>query len=172
MSVVTRAGVAAVRTAIAVALALGGVAASSLPATASRLPACQAAQLRVVRDGTQGATGHAYLRFRITNTGGHTCRLYGYPTFRYRDAAGRPLGHRSKPAGVPAHVVRLAPGRHTRITLSYVNPGVTLPRQCHAARAASVTFRLASRPHVYQKRLGVRVCTTRKYRPTAYPVGF
>lgn len=154
------------------AVAVGGVAAVGLPASAARTPGCHATQLRVVRDGTQGATSHRYVRFRITNTGDHNCRLAGYPTFRFHDASGAPIGHTSQPAGVPAHVVRLAPGRHTRVTVGYVIPSVTLPQQCHAARAASVTFRLAARPHVYQAPLKARVCTTRKYRPAAYPVGF
>lgn len=156
----------------AIVIAGAGLVAGGPPAAASRLPGCVAAQLRVVRAGTEGATSHRYAKFRITNAGNRVCRLYGYPTFRYRDTSGDPLGFASKPAPVPAHVVRLAPGRHTRVTLGYVVPDVTLPRQCHARRAASVTFRLAFRPHVYHRPLGATVCTTSKYRPLAYPAGF
>jgi hypothetical protein len=141
-------------------------------ASAAPVPGCVAAHLRVVRSGTEGATSHRYVKFRITNTGDRTCRLYGYPTFRYRDASARPMGWASEPAPVPAHVVRLAPGEHTRVTLGYVVPGVALPRQCHARRTASVAFRLAFRPHVYHRPLRADVCTTRKYRPLGYPAGF
>ena len=168
MSLVTR----AVGAATAVVLAAGGVAALGQPAFASRVPGCVASHLRVVRHGTEGATSHRYVKFRITNTGTHACRLFGYPTFRYRAASGHPMGFGSKPAGVPAHVVRLAPGQHTRVTLGYVVPAVTLPRQCHARQASSVAVRLAFRSHVYHQPLRAKVCTTRTYRPAAYPVGF
>lgn len=156
----------------AIVIAGAGLVAAGPPAAASRLPGCVAAQLRVVRAGTEGATSHRYAKFRITNTGDRTCRLYGYPTFRYRDSSGGAIGVASTPAPVPAHVVRLAPGGHTRVTLGYVVPDVTLPRQCRARRATSVTFRLAFRPHLYHRPLGAKVCTTRKYRPLAYPAGF
>lgn len=168
MSLVTR----AIGAVSVVVLAAGGVAVLAQPASASRVPGCVASHLRVVRHGTEGATSHRYVKFRVTNTGARTCRLFGYPTFRYRDASGHPMGFASTPAGVPVHVVRLAPGGHTRITLGYVVPEVTLPRQCHAGHAASVVFRLAFRPHVYHQPLRAEVCTTRRYRPDAYPVGF
>jgi len=155
-----------------VVLTAGGVVALGQPVPAAQVPGCVASHLRVIRHGVQGATSHRYVEFRITNAGAHACRLFGYPTFRYRDAEGKPMGFASTPAGVPAHVVVLAPGQHTRTVLGYVVPAVTLPRQCHAGWATSVTFRLASRPHVFQRPLRARVCTTRKYRPAAYPVGF
>ena len=168
MSLVSRVvGAAAV-----LALAAGGAAVVARPASASRAPACFAPHLRMVRAGTEGALSHRYVKFRITNTGRHTCRLYGYPTFRYRDAAGHRVGVRSKPAGVRARTVTLAPGQHTRVTLGYVVPVVTLRRQCHPARVATVDVRLAFRPHVYRRPLPVRVCTTKLYRPLAYPAGF
>ena len=124
-------------------------------------------ELKLTREGDR-----ADVKFRITNTGRHTCRLYGYPTFQYRDAAGHRVGVRSKPAGVRARTVTLAPGQHTRVTVGYVVPVVTLRRQCHPARVATVDVRLAFRPHVYQRPLPVRVCTTKLYRPLAYPAGF
>jgi len=168
MSLVSRVvGVAAV-----LALAAGGTAVVARPASASRAPACFAPHLSLARAGTEGATSHRYVKFRITNTGRHACRLYGYPTFHYRDGSGHLVGVRSKPAGVAAHVVTLAPGAHTRVTLMYVVPAVTLRRQCHAVRVASVDARLAFRPHVYQRPLRARVCTTKRYRPVSYPAGF
>ncbi len=161
-------------TALALALSavtvLGPVARAS--ASEVRTPGCRAPHLRVVEAGTEAATSHRYVKFRITNVGDRACRLYGYPTFRYRKASGHPAGYRSAPAGVKAHAVRLAPGGHTNVTLGYVVPGVTLPRQCHATRIAAVTFRLAFRPRVYERALHARVCTTKMYRPTSYPAGF
>jgi len=168
MSLVSRVvGAAAV-----LALAAGGAAVVARPASASRAPACFAPHLRMVRAGTEGALSHRYVKLWITNTGRDACRLYGYPTFEYRDAAGHRVGVRSKPAGVRARAVTLAPGQHTRVTLGYVVPVVTLRRQCRPARVASVDVRLAFRPHVYQRPLQVRVCTTKLYRPVAYPAGF
>jgi hypothetical protein len=154
------------------ALAASGAALVARPASASRTAACFAPHLRLVRAGTEGALSHRYVKFRITNTGRHACRLYGYPTFRYRDTSGRAAGVRSEPAGVRARVVTLAPGRHTRVTLGYVVPADTLHRQCQATRVASVDVRLAFRPHVYSQPLRARVCTTKLYRPVAYPAGF
>jgi hypothetical protein len=142
------------------------------PAQAARLPGCVASELHLVRGSSEAATGHRYDRFRITNVGERTCRLYGYPTFRFRNAAGDRIGYASVPAGVPAHVVRLAPGDHTRITVGTVGPGVTVASECRARHAASVDIRLAYRAHVYHRAISLQVCTTKKYRPTSYPVGF
>jgi hypothetical protein len=160
------AAVVAAAAALAVAPAVAG------PAAAATVPGCVAAELHLARAGTEGATSHRYVRFRITNTGDRTCRLYGTPVFRFRDSAGTPIGHRSAPSGQPAHVVRLAPGEHTRVTVGYVVPDVVEPSACHAQDAASVAIRLAYRRHVYHRALTASVCTTEQYRPTAYPVGF
>lgn len=163
------------RLAAAIAMTLAGsglAAATSGAAEAARMPGCVAAHLAVHRAGTDAATSHRYPRFRLTNTGDHACRLYGTPTFRFHNRHGKAIGHRSVPSGQPAHVVRLAPGEHTTVTLEYVVTQVTLARQCHARKAATVTFRLAYRPHVYTQPLTAKVCTTKRYRPVAYPVGF
>jgi len=142
------------------------------PAAADDTPPCVAAHLKLVRGSAEGAAGTHYQHFRITNVGTWTCRLAGYPTFRFRDAAGDPLGFASQPAGQPVTVVRLEPGQHTRITVGTVNPDVTMASDCHAAQAASVAITLPHRPHVYHRALSLRVCTTEQYRPTAFPVGF
>jgi hypothetical protein len=142
------------------------------PAAAARLPGCVASELRVVRRGTEGALSHRYDIFAVANTGRRTCRLRGYPTFRFRDAGGSAVGYTSAPAGVPMRVVRLRPGQRTRVTVATIDPAVTLPRQCRAVRATSVDIRLAARRHVYHRVLKLRVCTTKRYRPVSYPVGF
>lgn len=155
------------------AVLLAGAAAAIAPAaSAARLPGCVAAGLHVVRGATQGATGHRYVAFRITNTSDHACRLYGTPTFQLRDAGGSPVGYPSEPSGQPQHVVGLQPGEHTRVTIGYVVPDVVDPSQCQAATAATVDIRLAYRPHVYRRAFVASVCTTEQYRPVAYPVGF
>jgi len=139
---------------------------------AERVSGCVAAHLAITRGPRLAATGHRYDQFRITNTGRTTCRLYGYPTFRFRNGAGAAVGRPSQPYGVPAHVVRLAPGQRTRVTVATVDPAVTRPADCRAQDVASVDIALAYRPHVYRLPMTARVCTTRRYRPSSYPVGF
>lgn len=139
---------------------------------AERVAGCVATHLALTRGARLAATGHRYDRFLITNTGRTTCRLYGYPTFRFRDGAGALVGRSSAPYGVPAHVVRLAPGERTRVTVGTVDPSVTRPADCRARAVASVDITLAYRPHVYRVPISTRVCTTTQYRPSSYPVGF
>ncbi|MGZ4436563.1 MAG: DUF4232 domain-containing protein [Nocardioidaceae bacterium] len=169
MSVSTRSWAAALAV-----LALGTTTLTTTPATASTgsVPACVAAHLSLVRGSRDMATSHRFDHVRITNTGSSPCRLFGYPTFRFRNGAGTPIGWTSTPAGLPAHVVVLDPGTYTRTTVGTVVPAVTLPAQCHARTARSVDVRLAYRPHVYHVPITIRVCTTKLYRPTSYPVGF
>jgi hypothetical protein len=142
------------------------------PASGAAVPGCVAAHLSVRRGATEGATSHRFTRFRITNTGTRECRLSGVPTFRFRDPRGRRLGFASVPAGMAAHVVVLQPGDRTRVTLGRVVPGPVPRTRCRPRRAGSVDLRLAHRPHVYRLAYAATVCTTRRYRPTAYPVGF
>ena len=140
-------------------------------AEAARMPGCVAAHLTITRGPAQAATGHRYDEFRISNTGAGACRLFGYPTFRFTQG-GHQVGWRTQRARVPAHVVRLAPGAHTRITVSTVNPMIPMSPPCRVARADAVRIRLAYRPHVYTVPIALRVCTVKRYRPLAYPVGF
>jgi hypothetical protein len=158
---------------LATAVATAGLLIVPAPAQAATIPGCVAAHLSIVRGGRESATSHRFDRFRITNTGTQTCRLFGYPTFRFRNAAGAAIGFTSRPAGVPAHVVVLRPGHHTRVTVGTVVPAVvTTPGACKPRNARSVDLRLAYRPHVYRLPIAMRVCTTKQYRPTSYPVGF
>ena len=138
----------------------------------ARVEPCVAAHLTVQKGTTEAATSHRYTRFRLTNTGDSACRLDGFPTFRFRNAQGDVIGFSSVPADVTAHVVVLDPGEHTRVTLGRVVPGPVPRQECRPRRTASVDLQLAYRPHVYNLPYSARVCTTRDYRPTAYPVGF
>jgi uncharacterized protein DUF4232 len=156
----------------ALALAAAGFTFAAGPATASRVRPCAAAHLAVRKGTTEAATSHRYTRFRITNTGSRRCRLFGTPTFRFRNAQGNVIGFPSVPAGVASEVVVLEPKAHTRVTLGRVVPAPIRRAQCRPRHSASVDVRLAYRPHVYNLPYDARVCTTRRYRPTAYPVGF
>lgn len=152
---------------------VGTLAATTTSADAAgRLPGCVASELAITRGGTDMATSHRYDKFRVTNTGTRTCRLFGYPTFRFRDKDGAQVGFASVPSGVAAHVVRLHPGDHTRVTVGNVVPDVTKPADCQAEDTAKVAITLAYRPHVYRVPITITICTTKQYRPQAYPVGF
>jgi hypothetical protein len=173
MYATSRVGRAALTTVMPAVMLGGAAGALAVPAaSATTVPGCVASGLHVVRGGTDAATSHRYVKFRITNTSDHTCRLYGTPTFRFRNGSGTPIGYRSEPSGQPAHVVRLQPGQHTRVTVGYVVPDVVPPADCHPRTAASVDMRLAYRTHVYHRAFAASVCTTEQYRPVAYPVGF
>ncbi|MGN6132465.1 MAG: DUF4232 domain-containing protein [Nocardioidaceae bacterium] len=163
------------RTGVAIFAALAAAALVVVPtgARAASMPGCVAADLGIARGVRLAATGHRYDRFRITNTGTRTCRLYGVPTFRFRGKAGHLIGWASARAGVHAKVVVLKPGTSTRVTVGTVEPAnITVPGACNPRNARSVDLELAYRPHVYNVPIAVRVCTTEQYRPTAYPVGF
>lgn len=131
-----------------------------------------AANLNIVRGRHLGAAGQRINRFRITNTAKSSCRLYGFPSFHFRNRAGNLIGHVSVPAGVKAKVVVLKPGATTRVAVGTVEPAnVTVPGACRPRTAQSVDIKLAFRPHVYKVPITVRVCTTKRYRPMSYPVG-
>lgn len=170
----TRTGAMLATLVLALSLVTAGAFAAPANSRATRtVPGCHAAQLTIVRGMRLGSAGHRYNRFRITNTGPSTCRLFGYPTFWFLNRDGRQIGHRSTPAGQRAHVVVLRPATHTRVQVGTVDPGViTVPGACRPRQARWVDLMLAYRPHVYKVPLRLRVCTTRQYRPTSYPVGF
>ena len=145
-------------------------AAGSTPART--MPArCRAAHLTVVRGTTEGATSHRYTRFRVTNQGSSACRLTGYPRFQFRNARGALIGWPSEHRGTASTVV-LRPGHHTRLTVGRVVTGVVERSACHPRRATSIDIKLAHRSHVWNVAYRARVCTTRQYRPEAFPVGY
>ena len=176
MSLPSRAGalLAALALAFSMVVSLGVLGgAASASGTTARVHGCVAAHLKVVRGIRLGALGHRFDRIRITNTGTRPCRLEGYPTFRFRNKAGNPIGFRSAPAGLPVKVVVIKPGQHTRTQVGTVDPAVvTAPGACRPRRARSVDVTLPHRPHVYNLPIRLRICTTRQERPTSYPVGF
>jgi hypothetical protein len=150
----------------------GAAATTRTPDTSQRISGCVAAHLSLQHGRREGAAGHRYDRFRVTNTGSSACRLAGYPTFHFRNRAGDPIGRDSAHAGVQGHAVVLRPGDHTRIKVGTVDPGVVGPGDCKPRRARSVAITLPHRPHVFTVPLRLTVCTTRQFRPTAYPFGF
>lgn len=173
LSLPTRAGAVLAALVLAVSLVAAGALSTSASAQSARVHGCVAAHLKVTRGIRMGATGHRFTRFRIANTGTHACRLEGYPTFHFRNRAGKLIGFDSAPAGLPVKVVVIEPGHRTRTQVGTVDPAVvTAPGACRPRRAGSVDITLPHRPHVYNVALRLRVCTTRQERPTAYPVGF
>jgi len=70
----------------------GAPAATPTPATAAAGPGrCHTSQVQVAYQTSQGAAGHIFLTFRMTNTGTTTCWLYGFVGMQMLDAAGRNL---------------------------------------------------------------------------------
>jgi hypothetical protein len=150
----------------------GAAAATGSADRSSRVAGCAAADLAIQHGRREGAAGHRFDRFRVTNTASSACRLAGYPTFHFRNGAGDPIGHDSTHAGVQGHAVVLDPGDHTRIEVGTVDPGVVGRSECKPRRARSVAITLPHRPHVFVVPLRLTVCTTTDFRPTSFPFGF
>jgi hypothetical protein len=69
-----------------------GPASTPTPAPAAAGPdRCHTSQVQVSDLTSQGAAGHIFLTFRMTNTGGVTCWLYGFVGMQMLDGAGRNL---------------------------------------------------------------------------------
>jgi hypothetical protein len=155
--------------------ALVGATLAVVPAGAqgatTTIPGCYAANLTMVRGSRVLIGNYRYDHFRITNNGAK-CRLYGFPTFRFKDSSGYQLGYASAPASVTPNVVVLPSGTTTRITVRTVVPSSVPASQCLARTPATVKITLPSRTYVYSKAFTARVCTTLKYRPISYPVGY
>jgi Domain of unknown function (DUF4232) len=69
-----------------------GQAPSPAPNQAAAGPSrCHTGQLQVAYATSQGAAGHIFLTFRMTNTGTTTCWLYGFVGMQMLDAAGQAM---------------------------------------------------------------------------------
>lgn len=135
------------------------------------VPGCYAANLTMTRGSRVLVGNYRYDHFRLTNNGAK-CRLYGFPTFRFRDGGGYQLGYASAAASVTPRVVTLVNGATTRVTVRTVIPSTVPSGQCLARTPSTVRFTLPSRTYVYSSPFTARVCTTLKYRPISYPVGY
>ena len=160
----TRAGLAAL--ALLGGLLVGG----PPPALAAATSPCHASDLAISKAGRSGAAGNRYLDVRIRNVSDGRCRLTGFPTFTWQ-RHGHDIGRPSLPAGgQTAHTVRIGPGHAAFTTLHWVDPAPVPEARCRPRRATAVHMTLQYRPHVYRLALRAKVCTTKEYRPTAFPV--
>ncbi|MGZ4448123.1 MAG: DUF4232 domain-containing protein [Nocardioides sp.] len=157
----------------ALGLALGTLVAPA-PTTAAPPPACTGHDLSASKGRLEGAAGSRYLTVRVTNTSGHACSTMGYTRYRFRDADG-PIGYKSGPNvvtdGGGSTPVVIGAGRTVTSTLHWVDPGPTVPSQCHAARATAVRLKIHDVDRYYRIPLQAKVCTTRQYRPDATRLG-
>jgi Protein of unknown function (DUF4232) len=159
-----------VATATAV-LALGAgsvtwVATSASAATARPgfVPRCTSGQLAVWvnADSADGTAGTTYYNLDLTNTGGKTCYLYGWPGVSATNSAGRQLGVPAvRNPNVPARIVNVAPGGTAHALLGYVD--VQLSPAC---RPTTATFLKVIPPNTTAARhayFPLTVCTTRTF---------
>ena len=159
------------RAGLAALVVLGGLALAE-PVAVARADTrpCYARDLATNRAGQEGAAGNRYLDIRVENVSGSRCRLTGFPTFTWR-RHGHDIGWPSVPeSGQTAHTVTIRPGHAAYTTLHWVDPGATAASECRARRATGLHMRLPHRPHVYRIAFKGLVCTTKQYRPTAFPV--
>ncbi len=159
------------RAGLAPLILLGGLlVAGPQPALAAAASPCHASDLAVSKAGREGAAGSRYLDVRIKNVSGDRCRLTGFPAFTWR-RHGHDIGWRSVPAaGQTAHTVTIKPGHAAFTTLHWVDPAPVPDARCRPRRATAFHMTLPYRPHVYRLAFRARVCTTKEYRPTAFPV--
>jgi len=163
----TRAALTAVGATLTV---LGGLtAAVAAPAEAAAAP-CHAADLDISKGRLDAAASQRYLNIRIKNITHASCRLTGYPSFTFlRD--GGTIGWGSVPEpGQEVASVRLEAGDSAWTTLHWTDPGPVPAEQCAEKQATGVKMLLPARPHVYRIVLDADVCTTKAYRPHAFPV--
>jgi hypothetical protein len=159
------------RAGLVAVLTIGGLVLAAPVATAGAdTPPCHARDLAISKAGQEGAAGSRYLDIEVTNVSDTRCRLTGFPTFTWR-RHGHDIGWSSVPeSGQTAHTVAIRPGHAAYTTLHWTDPGPVPPTQCRARTATALRMTLPHRPHVYRIPLKARVCTTKQYRPTAFPV--
>jgi hypothetical protein len=160
------------RAAVGVAVALGGLtmAGATAPAQAQEVGGCHAADLAIGKGRLDAGASQRYQDIRIRNVSDAACRLTGYPAFTWK-SNGDTIGWGSTPAeGTSPRTVVLQPGAVAWTTLHWVDPGPVPKAQCAAKETTGVLMTLPARPHAYRIVLDARVCTTKLYRPDAYPV--
>jgi hypothetical protein len=125
--------------AVGAALALAApLAAGSGGAHAAAAPTCKARNLVVwLPNGNgNGAAGSVFYMLRITNLGGGSCGLSGFPKLNAIDSKGATIG---KPAshetGSKAGVVTIKSGGSASFQLRIVEAGNFSPADCHATKA-------------------------------------
>ena len=164
----------AVMPAVAAALALALGAPTPVGAASASVTACTGSDLHASKGMLEGAAGSRFLKIRVTNVSDHDCSSMGYTRYRFRNDAG-PIGFRSPPnvvtdggRGTP---VVIAAGATVKSVLSWVDPGPTVPSQCHARQATAVRLKIHDVDKFYRIPLHAMVCTTKQYRPHGTRLG-
>ncbi len=116
---------AVVLVAVAGVGAAGAAAAHASAASAASTPRCRLKQLSLAAPKMNGAAGTIRLRFVFTNTGGSTCKLFGFPGMQMLNKNHNPIPthvHRGTGHNVPpepeADVV-MTPGQHGSFYAGY-----------------------------------------------------
>lgn len=85
------------------------------------LGACDTANLALSLSQPQGAAGTLYYTIRLTNTGGHTCTLYGYPGVQLQ-ANGQAMGSpATRNPSMPLTTISLQAGQAAKANLAVPN---------------------------------------------------
>jgi hypothetical protein len=160
------------RATLGAVVALSGLAmvGAAIPAQAKTVAGCHAADLSISKGRLDSGASQRYQDIKIRNVSDTACRLTGFPAFRFQ-SNGQAIGWGSVPvSGETAHTVVIAPGGTAYTTLHWVDPGPVPAGKCAAKLASGVKMTLPARPHVYRIVLTAKVCTTKQYRPTAFPI--
>jgi uncharacterized protein DUF4232 len=97
------------------------------PATQSGGPGtrCHTSQLRASIGRPSPGAGQRNFPIVLTNTGGHTCSVRGYPGAAFVDAAGKQLGPDPKRSPDSPTTVTLTPGSSAWAGLTFASPEIS-----------------------------------------------
>ncbi|MFC5213660.1 DUF4232 domain-containing protein [Streptomyces coerulescens] len=97
------------------------------PATQSGGPGtrCHTSQLRASIGRPSPGAGQRNFPIVLTNTGGHTCTVRGYPGAAFVDAAGKQLGPDPKRSPDSPTTVTLTPGSSAWAGLTFASPEIS-----------------------------------------------
>lgn len=170
---VKRFGAVLLGAAVLLVVPAGPVPAVTHPSSAAALATqCTGEDLHASKGQFHSAITSRSLDVRVTNTGDHTCETAGFTLFRFRNATGL-IGWTSdgNPVLDLAAPVVLSPGETTKSVLRWASPAYTKSTECHARHASGVRLRINDIDRSYVLRVDLRVCTTKKHRPSATRLG-
>lgn len=133
-------------------------------AQAAVISRCAPAQLAawVNADSADGTAGTTYYHLDITNTGGSTCYLYGYPGVSATSSTGKQLGVPAvRNPDVPAAYVHIAAGSTAHALLGYVD--AALSPACHPVTAMFLQVYPPGATGVRHAYFPLAVCTSKTY---------
>ncbi|QOV40583.1 DUF4232 domain-containing protein [Streptomyces ferrugineus] len=104
-----------------------GAADTASPATQSAGPGsrCHTSELRAAIGRPSPGAGQRNFPIVLTNTGGHTCTLHGYPGAAFVDASGKQLGPDPKRSPDTPMTVTLTPGSSAWAGLTFASPEIS-----------------------------------------------